>query len=271
MIGNESVKKAVVPLALAAVVVILAMMAAAPALAVDNYAWVAKGPSGAEGRYLVCSSSQPGVVYAGTNGGVYKTSDYGDNWSYSGIRFRGIDALRGSSGCNLGLLAGASGDLFQSLDGGSTWNIIAPLGGEITAVLVTNSPACTVYAGTNNGVLNSLNRSGLPGVTIKALSVDSNNNVYAATEDNGIYKTTNDGLSWEQKNNGLPDVTIFSLKIDGSNRIFAGTLGGGVFRSTSGGDTWTQQISGLPEFAGISEFYFAYSLAKDTDGNLYAG
>ena len=104
-------------MALAAVVVILAMMVA-PALAVDNWAWVSKGPVGTDAMSPSCSSSRAGVVFAGTNGGVYKTSDYGDNWSYSGIRFRSIDALSESSGCNLGLIAGASGDLFQSLGGG---------------------------------------------------------------------------------------------------------------------------------------------------------
>jgi len=31
------------------------------------------------------------------------------------------------------------------------------------------------------------------------------------------------------------------------------------------------KVTGLPVFDGTPEFYLAYSLAKDTDGNLYAG
>jgi hypothetical protein len=73
----------------AAVVIMLAMVAA-PAFAVDNYAWVSKGPSGTDARQLVCSSNQVGVVFAGTNGGVYKTTDYGNNWSYEAVTKRDL-------------------------------------------------------------------------------------------------------------------------------------------------------------------------------------
>ena len=261
----------VVPAIVAAVVAVIMM--AAPALAADNYAWVSKGPVGTDARQLYCSPSQTGVVYAGTNGGIYKTIDYGDSWFYSGIRFRAIDALRGSGGCNAGLFAGASGDIFNSTNNGGTWDNWGPVGGDITTVLVTNPTNpfyCQGYVGTDNGVIGP-NGLRLTGTEIKALAVDSNNYVYAGTGGNGIYKTTDNGLTWNPKNNGLTETQIFSLTIDSSDRIFAGTLGGGVFLSITGGDDWTPKNTDLPILDGNPGFYVAFSLAKDTDGHLYAG
>jgi photosystem II stability/assembly factor-like uncharacterized protein len=72
-----------------------------------------------------------------------------------------------------------------------------------------------------------------------------NNNVFAATNDTGVFRTTDNGNNWAPVNNGLPTTTyIQSINILGTD-IFA-TTGVGVFLSTDLGSSWNPRNNGLP-------------------------
>ena len=229
--------------------------------------WINKGPTGTSVRSLYCSQEDPDVLYVGTNGGVYKTDDSGETYVYKGLRFRDIDAMGARITCSPYVYAGGWDELFWSSNGGDTWTVRATLPDDISALTITNYPNCVGYVGTDDGVFASNDNSGLRGIDISSLAVDSGNNVYAATEESGIFKTIDAGLTWNPVNNGISYLNINALKIDDNDYLFAGSTGGGVYFSNDGGQNWTPKNNGLPNISGL---YIVFALEKDGQGNLYA-
>jgi photosystem II stability/assembly factor-like uncharacterized protein len=230
--------------------------------------WVAKGPAGSYIDTLFCDPTDPNKVYAGTNGGVFKTADLGSTWNYSGLKSRWVEALGAQPGCG-GLIAGAEREVHISTDGGGTWNLaFNNIPDDIRAIAASPAPACVGYIGTKNGVYTSNDDFGLEGVEVSALAVDSAGNVYAASEEGGVFRSMDEGLSWEPV---LEDEAVFAMIIDTNNYIFASAMGSGVLLSMDGGQSWEYRNNGLPEVEGAPGIYMVLSLAKGGDGTLYAG
>ncbi|MFZ4590975.1 MAG: T9SS type A sorting domain-containing protein [Ignavibacteria bacterium] len=96
------------------------------------------------------------------------------------------------------------------------------------------------------------------GGTIYSIS-EIGSNIFAGTENVGVFISTNYGVNWTQT--PLNNQSVRSIVTTGSN-IFAGTSGGGVYLSTNNGTNWVQTtfnsqyvrslaISGNSLFAGI--------------------
>ncbi|MHB9011907.1 MAG: T9SS type A sorting domain-containing protein [Ignavibacteriaceae bacterium] len=71
-------------------------------------------------------------------------------------------------------------------------------------------------------------------------------NLYAGTNDQGIFLSTDNGASWNAINNGLTDSSVTSF-VNNGNNVFAGTLGGGIFLSTDNGASWNAVNNGLTD------------------------
>jgi hypothetical protein len=91
-------------------------------------------------------------------------------------------------------------------------------------------------------------------VYLIAVTPSSQNVIYEAGLDSGIYKSTNAGLNWSQVNTGLTYIKVQALAISPSNPsvIYAGTdqLGSpnsGVYKSTNAGASWTLMNNGIVE------------------------
>jgi photosystem II stability/assembly factor-like uncharacterized protein len=147
------------------------------------------------------------ALLAATEDGVYRTAT-GKNWRRSGLAGKGIRVLvaapRGG-----GIWAGTEDDgLYQSEDGGETWQ-----------------PR-------NNGLLH---------MTVYALAFHPAEPAvaYAGTYGGGVYRTTDGGKNWIQATTGMPAVhALYVLRSDPSV-VLAGTLNGGLFRSADAGHSWT--------------------------------
>jgi len=75
---------------------------------------------------------------------------------------------------------------------------------------------------------------GMPADNITAVLLDENEdpaNLYAGTENNGVYLSMDGGTSWSEFNNGLEKLSITKLAMSETNakRIYAGTMRGGVW------------------------------------------
>jgi hypothetical protein len=102
---------------------------------------------------------------------------------------------------------------------------------------------------------------GFMNLNMHAIVIDSNNNKWIATDENGVFKF--DGTNWTNyntSNSGLLDNTVYAIKIDAQNRIWF--------------DTW----SGLSEFdgtnwsnIGIYQNYNLGSLAIDKQNYKWIG
>ena len=195
--------------------------------------WTPIGPFGGSARALAIDPQNPDTVYAGTSGGVFKTTNGGTSWklSNSGLpaghvaRTLVIDPGNPNT-LYAGGECGAYGacPMFKSTDGAKSWS---PINSGLEAVIVVKSLAIdpqntgTLYAGTSA----CFQASGAPGW------VEGGQNFCYRP---GVFKTTDGGLTWIGANSGLPDLVDYwflnTLTIDpqDSKTIYV-TSGGGVF------------------------------------------
>jgi photosystem II stability/assembly factor-like uncharacterized protein len=176
---------------------------------------------------LAIDPQLPSTLYAGTGGGVLKSTDGGANWSRqnSGLTATTIFGLAVEPRLPGSLYAIANEEqgntILKSMDGGASWTAI---------------------------------NSGLPApVSLRWLGIDTQDTsrLYAAawtlTERGdfpvGVYKSTDGGSSWNAANSGL-DGPVFALALDPSNpgTAYASTginvTGLGLFKTTDGAGTW---------------------------------
>ncbi len=164
-----------------------------------------------------------GNIFAGTDGnGIYSSSNNGQNWTQT-LSNQHINSiiLNGSY-----MYAGSGGNgVFISQNYGLTWTQSA-LDNQIIYALASFGQK--VFAGTPVGVLLSTNNGQtwgaspiLPNLTIWSLAVSASN-IFAGTDDWGVYLSTNSGANWTQRNEGMGELGIQTLVLS-SNYIYAGT------------------------------------------------
>ena len=166
---------------------------------------------------LAIDPTNPSTLYAGTTGGVFKSTDMGvsraaiNHVTNLAVFALAIDPTNPST-----LYAGTTfGGVFKSTDMGASWAAI--------------------------------NR-GLTFHDVYALAVDPTNTriLYAGTHTGGMFKSTNMTARWTPINNGLTFPVILALALDPTNpsTLYAGTTGG-VFKSTDRGANWSVINNGL--------------------------
>lgn len=162
---------------------------------------------------LAFATDSNNIVYAGTETGLYKTTDNGLTW------------IQNSFLSNI----------------------------SVSSILIDTSSNIycgTGYYSNGNGVYYSSNggedwiQLGLAGKVVLSLAFDSGGNLFAGTLSDGLFFTSDMGQNWIQYNRGLYRKQIFRLKINQQDDIFIGSEDEGVFRSTDRGLSFEQV--GLP-------------------------
>ncbi len=147
-------------------VVVLAAALWAPSAARAGV-WVSRGPYGGAVRALAVAPTFPPSVYAGTNGGVFKTTDGGASWSAvnSGLTTTNVVDLAIDPTAPETLYAATDGGVFKTTTGGASW---------------------------------SAAKVGLPDETVFVLAIDPTApaTLYAGTFLSGVFKTIDGGSSW---------------------------------------------------------------------------
>jgi photosystem II stability/assembly factor-like uncharacterized protein len=217
--------------------------------------WRNVGPFRGGRTRAVCGvASEPNVFYmAQSNGGVWKTTDFGRTWSpiFDEQPTGSIGALAVSVS-NPNVIYAGSGEglhrpdlsvgdgVYKSVDAGKTWRNVGLRDGQQIAEIAVDPRD-------ENKVLVAV--AGHP---------------YGANAERGIYRTGDGGKTWEKvlgrdENVGAWDVVFDvnnpetayaslweSREGPWENARFDG-INGGIFKSTDGGKTWTQLKNGLPE------------------------
>jgi hypothetical protein len=201
--------------------------------------WTSGGPA-AEVGFLAIDPLNPATLYAGTDRGVFKSTDSGGTWVAANVGLTAlyITSLAVDPVTPSTLYAGTLGDVvFKSTNSGGTW-----------------------FAA----------NEGLAGLTVRCLAVNpaSPSTLYAGTNGSGVFKSTDSGGTWVAANQGLTALYIMSLAVNPASpsTLYAGTNGSGVFKSTDSGGTWAASSTGL------TPNVYAYALAIDpvTPTTLYA-
>lgn len=245
-----------------AVLTVALLLWALPAFSGYNE-WTSGSPLGSPVNAIAVQPSSQGAIYAGTESGIFRSTDGGGSWSQAGtgrIKCLAIDPATPTT-----VYAGGPPGFFRSTDGGDSWEAAfnGLSGSYIDAVAVDPLTPATVYAGDyGGGVFKSTDgarnwnqvNSGLTSTNVTSIIIDPNtpSTLYAGTWSGGVFKSTNGGTSWSQMNAGLtyPNITSLSLDPKNSAIIYAGTFSG-VFKSANGGADWSRVSTGLPEYTRV--------------------
>jgi photosystem II stability/assembly factor-like uncharacterized protein len=206
-------------------------------------------------------------IVAGTNYGVYVSSDTGKTWTRSNTNLTDT-SIKAVAKCDSKIFAGTEkSGIFVSPDSGKSW---LPCNSGLTTLSVTTLSVSDniIYAGTNGG---GIFRSTDYGASWQAMNTGlknpfisqiyfKGNEIIAGTNGGGIYIYK--GQSWDEKNNGLTASKINTF-LRAGDKLFAGSDGGGIYLTTDEGVSWNEVNSGL-------QCFNINSLAMDGN-NLFAG
>jgi photosystem II stability/assembly factor-like uncharacterized protein len=226
---------------------------------------------------LAAHPTRSAILYAGTRGGVAKTTDGGRNWYARGLDGRRVLSLAIHPSKPQTLFAAAwSGGLFRTTDGGQTWRRRLFLGYEsMLAVALAPSAPRIVYVGTFE---EGLYRSPDSGLTwrrvarpdygfVRSLAVHPRraNTVWMGTW-NGVQKSIDGGRTWVD-GQGAPMGEVYALVVEPArpNIVYAAAEIGGVHVSRDGGLTW-RPADTVPLQSGL-----ALVVDPLRPGTIYAG
>ena len=181
------------------------------------------------------------AVVCQVRGGIYKTSDGGDNWRETG---KGLPTneintvavhptvsnvlLAGGEDSRFGDLTRAEsrGGLFRSTDAGATWKPIT--------------------AGVTIPAINAITYDSADPQTVYLAAGGRFTETGEAKEIGGIFKSTDGGLTWT----ALPDLPTaaryMTVIVDPADSDILYTIHEGILKSTDGGATWNPANTGLP-------------------------
>lgn len=196
---------------------------------------------------------EPLTFYMGsTGGGVWKTTDAGNNWFNVSDGFLDVGSIgaldvsdsdpstvwvgTGSDGIRSNVSAGRG--LWKSVDAGRTWTFAGLRNaGQIGAVVIHPTNPNTVWVAVIG-------------------------NVFGRSTERGVYKTVDGGRSWKKTlylsdSTGAVDLelqpnnpsVVYASMWRGERKpwtIISGAREGGIYKSTDGGDSWRKLTTGLP-------------------------
>ncbi len=199
------------------------------------------------------------VGTAGSNGGVFKTTNGGASWTLknNGLSTPYISCLRADPSNPGVLVAGTSGGgVFKTTNGGDTWTAKSSGLSNLTvrSLRIHPSNPLKYYAGTANGFFYSTNggtswtalATGLLDHDVRAVALDAAGNVlYAGGYWGGVHKSV--GLApWQQKTEGMTNTFISDIDcLPDEGLVVQVSSYGRVFVSEDGGENWEDHSSGV--------------------------
>ena len=226
---------------------------------------------------ITVDAGSPGTCYAGTFGGIYRSSDGGVTWKLLSLHALDNRRLRAVAvdPVTHAVYAGGSGpEVFSSTDRGATWRSVTLPDGFGVSALAAHSGF--VYAGASkiveqdsfnypfNAFFISLDggaswRRGLDGTgnaAINAVVTDPHKprTVYIGAYAWGVLKSTDAVAHWAVSNRGLHGVGVAQVAVDPSHpaTLWAGTSGSGLWKTVDGGRTWRSVYGALGSTPGLA-------------------
>jgi len=190
------------------------------------------------------AGGDPGL-FVGTQTGLLRSTDGGVSWNpvtdglttlpVAAIAVDGTTVFAGTWG----------GGVYRSLDGGSRWMAIGPVGNRVMSISAGGSTVFMVgydgaYRSLDSGDnWTSLSTGPLAGLELRSLIVRGTTLLVGANSQ-GVFRSTDGGDHWTA---ATPRITPNAFTVDGAT-LFAGG-GMGVYRSSDDGETWTPSRGGL--------------------------
>ncbi len=154
---------------------------------------------------LAMSDVDTNIIYAAFNSRLYKTTDYGSNWSQmtrpgnTNLSYIFTDDADSEKLWATNSRYSSGNKVFESTDGGITWSNI------------------------------SLNLPNIPALTI-VKQKGTDDRLWLGT-DVGVYYKDDNMSEWKEYNDDLPNVIVTELEINSShNQLYASTYGRGIWK-----------------------------------------
>ena len=216
-------------------------------------------------------TSDAANIFAGTDDGVYLSSDNGANWipRSNGLTPKIVFA---TTVCSNGtLLASNASGIFRSTDNGNSWAAATGFTENVHIDCIVWDRARNFYAGdvaegiffsSDDGQSWQKRNAGLPNLSVWALAVAINGEVYAGIN-KYIARSADQGQHWDTVMALTQYDKVLALASDSGQNLFAGTSLGRFLRHDHAGTTWDDIIPGP-----ISITFSTLALFSDT---VYAG
>lgn len=191
------------------------------------------------------------TIYSGSDGGIYKSTDLGDNWTdlSNGIGIRQFYRIANSK-TNPRILTGGAQDngstVYKSI-GWRDWlgadgmdGLISPLDSNL---MWGTSQYGSLYRSTNGGSSYSNLPKPMDGNWVTPLAIESNSNViYAGYA--GVYKSTDNGSSWVKISDTIIKSNLSVLAVAPSNPAYIyASVGSTLYVTRNGGTSWSTYTS----------------------------
>ncbi|MFM1932858.1 MAG: hypothetical protein RL226_2161 [Bacteroidota bacterium] len=231
---------------------------------------------------IAFAPSNPDILFLGTGdpnisgiphpgGGIYKSTDGGETWTYSGLAEASIVSKIAIHPENPDIVyAGTMGlpfernfdrGLYKSEDGGQTWSLVFNVNDE-------------------SGVIDLIMRPDDPETLFVAIwnRIRNNQESLVSGDDARIWKSTDGGNSWTMLENGLPlgpqSRIGLEIKANEPDKMWAIVVGTdlqleGIYRTSDAGENWTNIYNGfdLEEALGGFGWYFGKIRVNPNDEN----
>lgn len=193
-------------------------------------------------------------IFIGTDSGVYRSSNNGDNWTSASSGFPSDNTFITSLAvCGPALFAGTYTGVYRSMDNGQSWYGIL-YNSELSRVwsfalcdseIFVSLASKGIFLSNDNGNHWIPVNSGLQegGRDVRTLSV-CGSSLFVGTS-YGLYRSDNHGALWERTKLDVPDLTNITSVVQYRTSLFASTEGSGVFLSMDNGANWAACNIGL--------------------------
>ncbi|MFH1051920.1 MAG: T9SS type A sorting domain-containing protein [bacterium] len=214
-----------------------------------------------------------GLVFIGTDKGIYKSSDNGQTWTTSDNTLGKINCFCKSAD-GLVLMAGSDKGIYTSTNNGTTWNSqssgmpantkVISLAYHKDGFFIAGTEANGLFYSTTSAYIWNAYNTGLETNKIRAVASNLQGDIFAGT-DFAFYIASDIVSGWTSSNTGLGLRTInrFSALAERADVFAATDLG--IYRTTNNGESWSQLNNGLGDFLDIS------AIVSARNGNLFAG
>jgi len=224
-------------------------------------------------KHFMAYQNGTSTLFECNDGGLYKTTDAGSNWSHIG------NGLEISQLYRLGVSQTSSSDVIAGLQDNGTksrlsgnWNDV--IGGDGMDCMIDYTDVNTQYGESQYGGLERTTNywlsstditAGLTGspwwVMPIAMDPSVNTTIYTATND--VFKSTNQGTNWTKISSwGGSYLKELTIAPSNSNYIYT-TTQSILYRTTDGGTNWSNITGTLP----VGSSSITYISVKEDDPN----
>jgi photosystem II stability/assembly factor-like uncharacterized protein len=224
-----------------------------------------------------CISFGGGSGSAGLDGGIYKSTDQGDNWTAKNAVLS-TGAARSIAGISVATIVQDPNDalafylgstengMFISYDGAESWFQPSLLTrGRINSIAVHPTSKCTVYATIDNKLAKTVDCSRSwttpfvdtrSTVSTKAVAVDSYDTevIWLGESSGDLLKSPDGGASWTNIKGFGNEIMRIAVSPSDTRVVYVATKASGVWRTVDGGENWTDLSPNYKSFSGAKEF-----------------